>query len=233
MSLSRRLSALFACLFALVLVAGCGGGGQKSNGIEKLSANDALAKVKTATADVKSVHVKGTINQAGKALSLELFVGPTASKGTIGVGGGTMELRLVKGVTYFRGDSKVFAAFGANSAQASLAANRWIKDTSSTGPAASFSTFLDRKQLFDDLLTPQGTISTGGTATVNGHKALILVDNSSQGGKLYVATTGPALPLRIARSGTNGGHIDFSDYNADVQVDAPSGAIDLSQLSGG
>lgn len=215
-----------------MLLGGCGGG-EKSNGIDKLSASAALTKVKAAVADVRSVHVKGTINQSGQPLTLEVFVGSDAAHGTIDVGGGTMDLRLVDGVTYFRGDAKVFASFGANAAQASLAAGRWIKDTSATGPAASFSTFLDRKKLFDNLLTPQGTISTGGAATVNGHKALILVDNSSEGGKLYVATTGAALPLRIARTGNNGGQIDFTDYNADVSVSAPSGAIDLSQLSGG
>lgn len=214
------------------MLGGCGGGA-KSNGIDKLGADAALAKVKAAVADVSSVHVKGTINQSGQPLRLEVSVGSDAAQGTVDVGGGTMDLRLVDGVTYFRGDAKVFAAFGANAAQASVAAGRWIKDTGTGGPAASFAAFLDRKQLFDNLLTPQGTVSTGGSATVNGQKALILIDNSSQGGKLYVASTGAALPLRIARSGDNGGQIDFTDYNADVSVEAPSGAIDITQLGAG
>ena len=228
---TRSLVALFG-LVGVVLLAGCGGG-DKSNGIDKLGANAALAKVKAAVADVRSVHVKGTVNQSGQPLNLEVFVGSDSAQGSIGVGGGTMDLRLVDGITYFRGDAKVFAAFGANAAQASLAAGRWIKDTSTSGPAASFAGFLNRKQLFDNLLTPQGTVSTGGSATVNGHKALILIDNSSQGGKLYVASTGAALPLRIARSGANGGQIDFTDYNAHVSVEAPAGAVDITQLSGG
>jgi hypothetical protein len=232
MSLRRGLLGLIAPVVLIALLAGCGGG-DKSNGIDKLSASAALTKVKAAVADVRSVHVKGTVNQSGQPLTIEVFVGSDVAQGTIGVGGGTMDLRLVDGVTYFRGDAKVFAAFGANAAQASIAAGRWIKDSGTSGPAASFSTFLNRKQLFDDLLTPQGTISTGGAATVNGHKALILIDNSSQGGKLYVATTGAALPLRIARTGSGGGQIDFTDYNADVSVAAPAGAVDLSQLSGG
>ena len=230
--LHRIIAALVWPLLGAALLAGCGGGA-KSNGIAKLSADAALAKVKAAVADVKSVHVKGTINQSGQPLNLEVFVGSDAAQGSIGVGGGTMDLRLVDGITYFRGDAKVFAAFGANAAQASLAASRWIKDTSASGPASSFAAFLNRKQLFDNLLTPQGSVSTGGSATVNGQKALILIDNSSQGGKLYVAATGAALPLRIARTGDNGGQIDFTDYNAAVNVQAPSGAIDISQLAGG
>lgn len=228
---ARTLVAL-AGLAGVVLLGGCGGGA-KSNGIDKLAADAALAKVKAAVADVRTVHVTGTINQSGQPLRLEVFVGTDSAQGSIDVGGGTMDLRLVDGVTYFRGDAKVFAAFGANAAQASLAAGRWIKDTGTSGPAASFAAFLNRKELFDNLLTPQGTISTGGSATVNGHKALVLVDNSPQGGKLYVASTGAALPLRIARTGDNGGQIDFTDYNADVSVEAPSGAIDITQLGAG
>ena len=231
MRLRRPVPHLVVAALGLTLVAGCGGG-DKTNGIEKLSATDALAKVKTATADVKSVHVKGTINQSGKALTLDVSVGSTAAEGSIGVGGGTMDLRYVNGTTYFRGDSKVFAAFGANAAQSSLAAGRWIKDTSSNGPAGSFSSFLDEKKLFEALLTPDGTVSKGGTATVNGKKAVILVDSSSAGGKLYISDTGAALPLRIERTGSDGGRVDFLDYDADVNVDAPSGALDLSQLGG-
>ena len=214
-----------------LLLAGCGG--SDTNGVEKLSASDALAKVRTATKSVSSVHVKGQIDQSGQTLGLDLTVGADAAQGEVDLGGGRMDLRLVDGVTYFRGDQKVFAAFGANPAEASLAAERWIKDTSSTGPAAGFSGFLDSKQLFTSLLTPQGTPRTGGTATVNGRKAFVLVDSSSEGGKLYVAETGDPLPLRIERTGSNGGRIDFTDYNAEVHVDVPPDAVDLSKLSGG
>jgi hypothetical protein len=160
-------------------------------------------------------------------------VGPTEAQGKVGIGGGTMDLRFTHGVTYFRGDSKIFAALGANAAQASLASGRWIKDSSSSGPASAFAGFFDRKKLFEELLKPQGSIKTGGSTTVNGEKALILVQNAAGGGKLYVAETGYALPLRVEQSGNTGGRIDFLDYNADVNVDAPSGALDISQLGGG
>lgn len=232
MRLGRSSISLVVAMLGTLLLAGCGGG-DSGNGIDKLSAKDALAKVKTATADVRSVHVKGTINQSGKPLSLDISVGKSAAQGAIGVGGGTMDLRLVDGVTYFRGDTKVFAAFGANPAQAGLAAGRWIKDTSATGPAGSFASFLDLQKLFDALLTPQGTIKTGGSASVNGKKAEILIDSSAEGGKLYVAETGAALPLRIERAGDNGGRVDFVDYNAAVSVDAPADAVDITQLGGG
>ena len=235
MTIIRRAPArLLAALLGAALLAGCGGGsGGSSNGIDKMSATDAIAKVKTAVADVKSVHVKGSVSQSGQSFTLDVSVGSDAATGSIGFGGGTMDVRLVDGVTYFRGDSKVFAAFGANAAVSSQAAGKWIKDTGSSGPAAGFATFLNRQQLFDQLLKPNGTVKKGGTTTVNGEKAVILIDeDSSSGGKLFIAATGKALPLRIEPN-TGQGSIDFLDYDADVNVEAPSGAIDISQLSGG
>jgi hypothetical protein len=215
-----------------VLLAAACGGGAKSNGLDKLSATDALAKVKAAAAKVTSVHVVGNVSQGPQQLSLDIEIGSDAADGTIGLGGGSMELRLVNGVTYFRGDSKVFAAFGASATQAGLAAGKWIKDTGSGGPAATFGAFLDKGKLFDALLAPQGTVKSGGSASVNGTKALILIDTSTSGGELFVAETGPALPLRIEKTGTGGGRIDFTDYGKDVSVDVPAGAIDISQLCG-
>ena len=222
-------AALVAALAAVLT--GCGGSG--TNGVDKLSASDALTKVRTATESVHSVHVTGRINQSGQTLGLDLTVGTAAAQGDIELGGGRMDLRLVDGVTYFRGDQKVFAAFGANPAEASLASERWIRDTSTTGPAAVFSAVLNLQQLFKSLLTPQGSVRTGGDATINDHKALVLIDTSREGGKLYVAETGRALPLRIERVGSNGGRVDFSDYDADVNVEVPPGAVDLSKLSPG
>jgi hypothetical protein len=228
----RTRAGLLTVGLAAVLLVGCGGSGG-TNGVEKLSANDALDKVRHATESVRSVHVTGQINQSGQTLGLDIRVGTGAASGTVNLAGGTMDLRLVHGVTYFRGDQKVFAAFGANPAEAALAAERWIKDTSSSGPAAGFSAFLDSHQLFQSLLTPQGKLNTGGTTTIAGHKAFVLVDESTDGGKLYVADTGAALPLRIERTGSNGGRVDFSDYNADINVDVPPDAVDISKLSGG
>ena len=104
-----------------------------------------------------------------------------------------------------------------------------------------------------------GSISKSGTDTVDGKKAVVLVDKGNAPGttpaKLYVATTGDPLPLRAVQTGPQapGGTPDarcdepkddvnsttrFSDlrlsnYDAKVQIEAPPGAVDLTQLSGG
>jgi hypothetical protein len=219
-------------LLAAALVAGCGGGsgGAASNGIDKLAADKALDKVKAATATVKSVHVKGEISQAGNTIGLDVHVSDGAGEGTLMVGGGTVELRLVDGEAYLRGDEAALTSFGASQTQVAATANKWLKSAASGGQFQSFTTFLDLSTLFDSLLMPNGTIKAGSTTTLNGQKAYTLIDTASDGGTLYIALTGKALPLRVAKAGSSGGHVDFLDYDADVSVQAPDGAIDISQL---
>jgi hypothetical protein len=216
---------------ALVLVGGCGGGGgAQANGIEKLSADKALAKVKAAAATVTSVHVKGTLSQGTQTLGIDVQLGSGKGAGTLSASGHALEVRLLDGTVYVRGDAATFEAFGAPAAQASLAGGKWLKSPATSGSFTSFSGFLEIKGLFDSLLSPDGTVKLGKSTTINGTKALTLVDTASTGGSLYVAETGKALPLRVERGGAAGGHIDFTDYGSAVTVTAPAGAVDISQL---
>jgi hypothetical protein len=227
-----RLPKLLAALVVLVLLGGCGGSDAGTNGIEKLSADKALAKVKADAATVKSVHVKGKIVKEGQTLELDVHAGAAEGEGTLVIGGGTLDIRLVDGIAYLRGDEAALQALGAPPAEVSSTADKWLKSQAAGGPFESFTLFLDRQKLFDSLLDPKGTLESGETTTVSGKKAYTLVDTSTDGGTLYVAATGKALPLRIAAAGTEGGTVDFLDYDAAVNVEAPADAVDLSQLGG-
>jgi hypothetical protein len=216
----------------VVFLAGCGGssGGGDTNGIDELTAEQALQKVKTDVATVKSVHVKGEIAQGGNTLGLDVHIGDGEGEGTLTVGGGTVEIKLVDGVAYLRGDEQALTTFGANEQEVAATANKWLKSDASAGEFKTFTTFLDQDELFNSLLEPNGTIKTGSTTTVNGQDAYTLIDTASDGGTLYVSLTGKALPLRIAKAGSEGGSVDFLDYDAEVTVEAPADAIDISQL---
>jgi hypothetical protein len=234
-----RLLKLITALVAIVLLGGCGGssgGGSATNGIEKLTADKALAKVKADAATVKSVHVKGDIVQSGNTLGLDVHAGQSEGEGTLTVGGGTVELKLVDGEAYLRGDEAALKSFGASDQELAATAGKWLKSSASGGQFDSFSTFLDTEQLFTSLLDPNGTVKTGELTTLNGEKAFTLIDTATDaeggGGTLYVAATGKALPLRIAKAGTEGGSVDFLDYDAELNVEAPADAIDISQLGG-
>jgi hypothetical protein len=232
-----RLLRLLAVLVATVLLGACGGSsGGESNGIEDLSADDALAKVKTDTATVSSVHVKGKLVQSGNTLELDVHAGDNEGEGTLTVGGGTVELKLVDGTAYLRGDETALTSFGASEQEIAATADKWLKSPAAGGQFDSFSLFLDLDKLFDSLLDPSGELETGSTTTIQGQQAFTLIDKGSEadstGGTLYIAATGKALPLRLAKAGDDGGSVDFLDYDAPIDVEAPSDAIDISQLGG-
>lgn len=234
-----RLPKFCAALVTIALVGGCGGGsggGSETNGIEKLTADKALAKVKADAATVKSVHVKGEIVQDGNTLGLDVHAGDAEGEGTLTVGGGTVELKLLDGTAYLRGDETALKSFGASEDELAATAGKWLKSSASGGEFDSFSLFLDTSQLFTSFLDPNGTIQAGKLTTINGKQAFTLIDSATEaeggGGTLYVSATGKAVPLRIAKAGSEGGSVDFLDYDAAINVEAPEGAIDISQLGG-
>ena len=66
---------------------------------------------------------------------------------------------------------------------------------------------------------------------MRGHK-VIAVNDKSNGGTLYVATTGKPYPIEIVKSGSDGGRVEFDRFNQPVTLTPPANAIDVSKLSG-
>lgn len=231
--LQRVRSVLLPGLVGLLFVTACGGGA-KENGVDKLSAQDALAKVKAALTKVTTVHVTGHISLGGKDMSLDLRDKSTGGTGTLQVAGGRIDLVRDNDVVYLKGDSTALQATGASSAQAALVAGKWIKASAGTsGGFGALGSLLDSQALFTNITTPTGTVSKGKRTTVNGKKAYTLVDKATDGnGTLYIALTGQPLPLRIDQPGPSGGALSFA-YGEAVNVNPPSGAVDLSQVTGG
>jgi hypothetical protein len=215
-------------LATLAVLTACGGGAE-ANGITKLSADDALAKVQSAAKDVSSVHVAGSVSEQGQSISLDVHAGHDSGVGTLTINGGTLEIRLLEGTAYVKGEAETFTKLGASATQAQLVGGKWLKSSADGGEFAAFTEFLDVDSLFESLLKPDGEVKTGETTTIDGEEVLALVD-SADSGKLYVATHGDPLPLRVEKGGEGGGKVDFTDYGDDIDVEVPAGAIDISRL---
>jgi hypothetical protein len=135
----------------------------------------------------------------------------------------------VDGNAYLKGGADALTAMGAPSTAASLMADKWLKTSASNGQFAGFASLLDIDKFVSDLLTPSGTPQKGKLTDVDGAKAYTLIDPDN--GTLYIAATGDPLPLRVEKSGDDGGRVDFTDFNDDLSVEAPAGAVDISQLA--
>lgn len=228
----RRLPvALLGALAAVVLLGGCGGGADE-NGIDKLSADDAITKIRAALDKVESVHVSGHVSLNGKTMTLDLRDKASGGTGTLRISGGEIDVVRDGDTVYVKGDAAALEATGASAFQASLAGGKWLK--SSAGASSQFGalgSLLDIDALFANITTATAELRAGKRTTVDGEKAYTLLDKATDGnGVLYVALTGEPLPLRVDQPG-GGGSIDF-EYGVPVTVTPPSGAIDLSKLGG-
>jgi hypothetical protein len=214
-------------LTIVLVLAGCGGG-SSSNGEAKKSAQEVVTDAQQAAVNASSVHVTGHIVDNGTPLTLDLtLVKGQKGKGTLSEQGLTFELVRVGDTVYIKGSDaflKKFAGAGA----ATLLHDKWLKGSATSGQLAALAPLTDTAQLFKSALGNHGTLANKGETDYQGQK-VVEIDDTTQGGKLYVAATGDPFPIAL-RGSKQQGSVDFSDWNGGATVEAPKGAIDLSSF---
>jgi len=214
-------------LLASVLT-GCGSS-SKGNGVAAKTPNEIVAGAKVLADAASSVHVSGSIVSGGTPITLDLeLLAGKGGRGQLSENGLSFELIQIHGIAYIKG-SPAFYRQVAGAAAAQLLQGRWLKAPARSGNLASLASLTDLRQLLDTTLAGHGTLAKGASATVGGQKA-IAVKDTSKGGTLYVATTGPPYPIEVMKGGAAGGKIVFDRWNQPVSVTAPANAIDIAQL---
>jgi hypothetical protein len=227
----RRLSSIPAALLAVAVLAACGGGGASSNGVASKSPQEILTAVQSAIQTVKSVHVSGSVVTNGQPISLDLhLVSGKGGQGNMSISGLSIQVVVTNGTIYINGSRDFWRHF-AGAAGATLFQGKWLK-APETGNFGSFAQLTNLSSLFGKIASTHGVLKRGATTTVNGQPA-VAINDTTQGGTLYVATTGQAYPLVISKTGAGGGRITFDQYNRSVSLSPPKNAIDLSQFQGG
>lgn len=234
----RVLSAAVAGMLAAGVLAGCGsssssasnGGSGSGAGNALASASaDAIASATTNAIDSASTaHVAGVVTTNGLRLNVDLhLVSGKGGEGQMTSNGLTVQMVSVGDEVYLKGDTAFWTHYlGSGGAQ--LLGDRWLK-ARATGYFASLAGLTDMRTLFNEILGNHGTLVKGATSTVNG-QPVVAVTDSTRGGTAYVATAGTPYPLEITSTGSIGGQLYLSDFNAPVSLVAPGNAIDLSQL---
>jgi hypothetical protein len=215
-----------------VLLAGCGSGGSKSNGVASMTPTQILAEVQKATASASSVHVAGSGTSGGTPIALDLkLVTEKGGAGHIEIDGLGFDIIRVGPKMYFKGE-KGFLAHYAGAQAAQLLAGRWFYVPSNSSGFSKFTPLTNLNQLMNQILTSHGTIEKGDETKVDGQPAIPLTD-TTQGGTLYVATTGPAYPLELAPGNGKGGSITFTEWDEPMTLTRPARSIDYARLTGG
>lgn len=213
-------------------VAACGGssggGGSSDNGISSKSPDQIVSAVNAAVNGVNSVHVAGSVSNSGSQTTLNLnLLNGKGGKGSMSQAGLAFKIVAVGNQVYINGSNAFWAKFG-GSAAAKLLSGKWLK-APATGQLSSIASLTNVHTLFNQLLSSHGKLAKGSTTTVNGQK-VIAVNDTTNGGTLYVATTGKPYPIELNKSGSDGGKITFDQFNQAVTLAAPANSIDISQL---
>ncbi|HEY2949593.1 MAG TPA: hypothetical protein VGJ53_14570 [Micromonosporaceae bacterium] len=243
----RIRHALVPLVLAGTLLAGCGGDGgggdgaapkpkstaPTDNGVAALSPNEILDKATAALESAKSYRVKGDIDTDGQKMSLDFKISGKDLLGSITSEGATIELLAVGGQNYIRPDEAFWKANGgdAGATMAQLMGDRWARLSTTDKNFSQLFKITDPSEL----LKPKGQLSKGETKQVTGGNAVGIIESGTDGGTLWVATTGEPYPLML--EGPKGeGQLTFSDFGAtfsDVVAPADTEVIDLDKLRRG
>lgn len=234
----------FRCALPLVLaavaLAGCGSSSSNSssssssssgNGVAAKTPDQILSAAEQAAESAQSVRISGAVSSGGQPVALNLaLVNGKGASGTISSGGVGADIIEVNKTVYLKGSDNFWRhVAGAGAAQ--LFHGKWLK-APANGNFAAFSQFTDLNGLFQKLFASgHGTLQKGATTTIDGQKVIALTDTAKQG-TLYVATTGKPYPVQLKKTGSDGGHIDFTDYNQSFNLAPPKNAVDVSKLHG-
>lgn len=230
MRIRGPLTALSAAVLVVGAIAGCGG--SSTNGVESKSPTEIVSAAQKAANSAKSVRVDGSVSTAGTQLTLDLQIAEgKGAKGSISEGPLSFELIRLGDSVYIKGSAAFYEHF-AGSEAAKLLEGKWLQAPATSGEFATLGNLTDMSQLLSTVLGQHGSLAKGGTSTVEGKK-VVAVKDTSKGGVLYVATTGKPYPVQISKSGSTGGKVTFSEWDAPVTITAPTGAINISKLKSG
>lgn len=224
---------------------------QPPNGVGTLAAKEILAKSQAAAKAATSVTVKGTITEGAEKTSLDLVLGTNASEGTITAEGVELSTVLVDGKVYFKASGGGWATLlGSAGAEgkaagqeiAGLVGDRWLVLPAEPGSLddaggvlgvmlATLSGLLQKDSLLESLLSPEDWASVKSTGDVNGTPVVFLEDTKGES-TLAIQTVGEPYPVQVKSDGAKeSGQISFTNWNASMNVTAPTDVVDIGQLA--
>ena len=236
---SSLLKSAVAVSLAAGVISGCGSSSSSSsspgasgaadNGVAAKPPEAIVAAASSATTGARAVHIAGSVVSGGTPITLDMHLASgSGGRGQLSENGLSFQLINIGKTVYINASPAFWKHFGGTAA-AQLLQGKWLKAPATDPSFGSLTSLTDFHQFFRGALSSHGKLTKGATTTLNGHKVVALND-TSQGGTLYVATTGPAYPVEIAKAGAGGGKVVFDSWNEPVSLTPPANSIDVSQL---
>jgi hypothetical protein len=232
--MTPRTVAAVAALALCLGTAGALAAAPADNGITAKPANAILAAAIAAGERAHSVHIVGSLVTGGTPARMDLQFAGNDLDGRVVEDGVAFSLIVTGGKVYVKGGASFWKTAGGTTdpTVVKLLANRWVASSASKGPFAKIPSAFELRGLLQSLAGSHGKLAVGGRTTIHGRPAVALKD-TTQGGSLYIATTGQPFPLSIQeaqRAGHDSGRLDFEDWDAHVTVKPPASYLDLGKL---
>jgi hypothetical protein len=243
-----RLRALVTVVAGTALLSGCGGSSSSpttsSTSLPSTSTTSPYAKLPNgeaakfadtivddaiaAASRATSVHIAGSVLNAGKPLKLDLnLANGQGGAGTVAVNGLAFNMIRIGTKAYFKGGPAFWSHFGGSGLGTQLN-GRWIEASATTGDLATFTPLTDLKELFTSVLGTHGPLEKAtNQLKINGEPAIAIVDSGSND-TLFIAADGPPYPLKLAEK--DGDSVTFDRWNQSVSLQAPANAVELDKL---
>src|SRR3954447_13805668 len=174
-----------------------------------------------AFAAAPSVHITGTAVRGADAYVVDVrLAGERGGTATIKTSGQTVQVVRIGDDAYVGGDLAFWQSVTGDPAQARRMVGSFVKTTAADGNFGAFTAFTRPATFAAVLPDPAQPAVVGTTTTIGGRTAVAVRDRT--GSTLYVATTGPAYPLRL--DGLTDGQVvflDLTDYGQPVPLTAP------------
>lgn len=226
----RTWQAALGGITAMTLLSACGGG------FADESATTILEETEKDMKALSSVRVAGEMTQDGESVALDMVVSTSGDcEGTLEIQDGTAEIRSVGGESWMKPDDAFWESFAGEQAALiqGVVGDNWVVLPEDEG---DFSEFCDLDELLedtgdDDKAEPE----KDGTEEVDGQETVRLTSETDDGDptKVWVTVDDPHHILKMeVESGDEPGTITFSDFDEELEVQAPAEdeVVDLNEL---
>lgn len=172
-----------------------------------------LSDAQRAFAAAHSVHIYGTTGSGTDRFSINAYyTGRAGSAGTLTERQGNLQFVALGSEFYARGSL-------IHKANPNVPAATWVRIPSTSADLRDLTSL---SAIARDAFKPEGRVSpTVGTATVGTTPAVVLTDTKDHG-KLYVADNGQPLPLQVTNQD---GTVHFTGCNKTYHIHRPAHAI--------
>lgn len=199
--------------------------GAQGGALDGLSADQIASRATANLKVVSSVHVAGTVKDSSQNIALNLTLGTQGCTGTMGIKGeGSFVLLKIGKTLWIKPDDAFWknAAGADGSAIISLVSGKYIKPSDKGSSLASIGAICDPAQFAKSFGSNMTGMAKGTTTTIAGQSALQIKDTGDPA-SAYVTVSAKPEFLRLD-GGAGKGQLDFSQYNAPMNLSPPPAA---------